>query len=78
MVGKPSVVSSYSVGFAVQHTIHADRANEGLTAADVARALLQLQPELKPIQARNYTYRTFRVKSKGRIKHDTVISQKTN
>ena len=52
-VGKPSVVSAYNVEFAVQHTIHAYPANEGLTAADVVWAILQLQPELKTIQARN-------------------------
>ena len=76
-VGKPSVVSAPNVEFSVQHTIRADRANEGLTASDVARALLQLKPELKPIQSRNYTYHTFKVKSKDRIKHNPVIAQNT-
>ena len=75
--GKPSVVSSFNAEFAVHHTIRSDRSNEGLTAADVARALLQMQPELKTIQARNYIYHTFKVKSKGKIKHNSVIYQKT-
>ena len=60
--GKTSVVSASNVEFTVQHTIRANPSNEGLTAADAARALLQLQPELKPTQARNYNYRTFKVK----------------
>ena len=59
---KPSVVSASNVEFSVQHTIRADRANAGLTTANVSRALLQLQPEIKPTQARNHTYRTFKVK----------------
>ena len=76
-VGKPSVVSASNVEFAVHHTIRADLANEGITVANFAWALLQLQPELNPIQARNYTYRTLMVKSKVGIKHNPVISQKT-
>ena len=78
-VGKPSVVSASNFEFVVKHTIRADRddqANEGLIAADVAWVLLQLQPELKPIQARNYTYCTFKDKPKGRIKQNPVIAQK--
>ena len=76
-VGKPSVVSASNVEFIVQHTICANCSNEGLTIANVARALLQLQSELNQIQARNCIYCTLKVKSKGRIKQNTVISQKT-
>ena len=52
MVVKPSVVSAYNDKSVVQQTIRADRSNKGLTAANVSRVLLQMQPVLKPIQAR--------------------------
>ena len=61
-VGKHSVVSESNVKSAVHHTISSDRANKGITASNVAWELLQLKPELKTIQARNYIYCTFKAK----------------
>ena len=68
--GKPSIVTDGNAEFVIQHTIYADRANDGFTARKIIHNFQQLQPELDPDQASNYMHRTLKVKSNGRIKSE--------
>ena len=75
--GRKSIVSEDNAEFLIQHTIRADRANEGLTQTQVQHNLETLQPELLPKQAKNYIARTFKKKAVGKIKPRPVKAQKT-
>lgn len=75
--GRKSLLSSNAAEFLVQHTILADRANNGFAPADVVENLLEMQPQIAPEQARNYVKRTFKKMAKGRLKPRPVKAQKT-
>ena len=66
--GRKMLVSEENCEFLVQHTIRADRANDGFTTTQVVANLQHLQPEMGYIQALNFVQRTFKKRSAGRIK----------
>ena len=67
-VGRKSNVSKENSEFLVQHTIRADRANDGFTQAQVVENLQRLEPDINYIAAKNYVQRTFRIRAAGKIK----------
>ena len=75
--GRNSNVSSENCEFLIQHTIHADRANDGFTQTQVVQNLQQLEPDLSFNQAKNYIHRTLKKKSECRIKRRHVKAQQT-
>ena len=75
--GRNYNVSSKNCEVSIQHTIRADRANDGFTQTQVAQNLQQLEPDLSFNQAKYYIHRTFKKKSEGRLKKRSVKAQKT-
>jgi hypothetical protein len=74
--GRPSIVSKRNTEFLIQHTIRADRENNGSTLTKVVAEMLQELQGIGPTQARNFVARTFKEKSKGRLKPKPVKAQK--
>ena len=75
--GRPSLLSEGNSQFLMQHTIRADRANNGLTPAQIIENMTTLQPELSQLQSRNHYHRTFIKKHADRLKQKPVKAQKT-
>jgi hypothetical protein len=50
--GCPSLLSKGNSQFLMQHTIQADRANNGLTLAQIIENMTTLQPELSQLQSK--------------------------
>jgi hypothetical protein len=75
--GRPSLLSKGNSQFLMQHTIQADRANNGLTPAQIIENMTTLQPELSQLQSRNHYHRTFIKKHADRLKQKPVKAQKT-
>ncbi len=61
----------------MQHTIRADRANNGLTPAQIIENMTTHQPKLSQLQSRNHYHRTFIKKHVDRLKQKPVKTQKT-
>jgi hypothetical protein len=57
--GLPSLLSESNSQFLMQHTIQADRANNGLTPAQIIENMTTLQPELSQQHSRNHYHCTF-------------------
>jgi hypothetical protein len=76
--GKKSIVNENNAQFLIERAIRADRGNDGRTPADIIEDIQQLQPEIGPKQAQNYYSRTFKKRSKGRLKPRAVKAQKTS
>jgi hypothetical protein len=51
--GRPSLLSECNSQFVMEHTIRADRANNGLTPAQIIENMSTLQPELSQLQSKN-------------------------
>ena len=77
--GRPSLLSESNSQFLLQHTIRADRANNGLTPAQaqIIDNMSTLQPELSQQQSKNHYHRTFIKKHADRLKQKPVKAQKT-
>jgi len=76
-VGQKSKVSEENAEFLIQHTIRADRANNGYTQAQVVCNPQQLNPDMNHIAAKNYVQRIFKSASAGRINPRPVKAQTT-
>lgn len=76
-VGRKTILSEENSEFLCQVAIRADRANEGLTPADIITKIQRMQPELSERQAANHYSRSFLKKHKGRLKSKPVKAQKT-
>jgi len=74
--GRPSLLSEGNSQFLMQHTIQADRANNGLTPAQIIENMTTLQPELSQLQSRNHYHCTFIKKHADRLKQKPVKAQK--
>ena len=79
--GRKSIVSDYNTEFIAQHTVRADRANEGLTMGDIVTNVQLIhagsEHELTKQQAMNWAYRTFRKNNPHHIKSGLMKAQKT-
>lgn len=76
-VGRKSILSEENSQFLCQVAIRADRANDGLTPADMIAKIQRVQPELTEKQAANHYSRSFLKKHKGKLKSKPVKAQKT-
>ena len=61
----------------IQHTIRADRANNGFTQLQVIANCQKLNENMSHTQAKNFVQRTFKKKAQGRLKPQPVKAQKT-
>lgn len=75
--GRKSLVAKEECEFLTQHTIRADRANDGNTTTEVIDNLCRIKPDMNREQAKNYVTRTWKKKTEGRIKPRPVKAQKT-
>ena len=75
--GRPSLLSECNSQFVMEHTIRADRANNGLTPAQIIEKMSTLQPELSQLQSKKHYHRTFLKKYANRLKQKPVKAQKT-
>jgi len=75
-VRQSSIVSDSRCELLIQHTIHADRANDGLLRTETAEDLQDLDPTPSRIQALNSTRRTMK-RAEGRLKPRPVKAQKS-
>jgi hypothetical protein len=60
----------------MQHTIQADRANDGLTPAQIIENMTTLPLELSQLQSKNHYQRTFLKKHADRLKQKPVKAKK--
>jgi hypothetical protein len=75
--GRPSLLSKCNSQIVMEHIIRADRANNGLTPAQIIEKMSTLQPELLQLQSKNHYHRTFLKKHANRLKQKPVKAQKT-
>ena len=70
-------MSDENCEFLIQHTIRADRVNDGFTQAQVVVNLQSLEPDLSHTQAKSFVQHTLKKRSAGRLKPRPVKAQKT-
>ena len=75
-VGRPSILSNHQFKVLCQVAIWADRANQGLTPAQLQAKMQTLTPGITMKQAQNHQ-RTFKIRHDGRLKCKAVRAQKT-
>ena len=76
-MGRKSLVSDESAEFLIQSSIRADRANDGHSQTEVINNVMELHPELNPVQSKNWVQRTWKNKHEGRLKPRPIKAQKT-
>jgi hypothetical protein len=77
-VGRKSILTEENSEFLCQVAIRADRANKGLTPAEVQANMRRLVPGMTELQSRNAYYHKFLKDHRGRIKQKAVKAQGTS
>ena len=77
-VGKKPLISDYTSNILCQVAIRADRANKGLTPAQLEDKMKIVAPHLSAKQIQNHRSRTFSRKHKTTLKKKSVMPQNTS
>jgi hypothetical protein len=74
--GRPSLLSKGNLQFVMEHTIQADRVNNGLTPSQMIDNMSTLQPKLSQLQSKNHYHCTFLKKHANMLKQKPVKAKK--